>query len=198
MSSESATRDLFDRWELVWHEGQYDLLPSCVAPVYLRHDASGDRTVTPECYAAELTKMKADRPDVRVAVYDHLFAGNRAWFRFTFRWPARSQDGEALTQAGMQSYRIENGKLAETWITLQPLGSAWPDPRRARRSTVPPPHLMPDHGSLISPVSCSLSADTLHRFAHLSQRPATRNAAGRRGGTFRSIIRRRTKKMELP
>jgi hypothetical protein len=31
MSNESAMRDLFDRWERVWHEGQYDLIPSCVA-----------------------------------------------------------------------------------------------------------------------------------------------------------------------
>jgi hypothetical protein len=137
MSDESVTRDLFDRWELVWHEGQYDLVPGCVAPKYLRHDASGDRTVTPESYAAELAKMKADRPGVRVAVYDHLFAGNRAWFRFTFRWHD-PKTGEALTQAGMQSYRIENGKLAETWITLQPLGSAWPDPVAQARWTSPP------------------------------------------------------------
>jgi hypothetical protein len=61
MSDESVTRDLFDRWERVWHEGQYDLVPGCVAPTYLRHDALGDRTVTPESYAAELARMKADR-----------------------------------------------------------------------------------------------------------------------------------------
>jgi hypothetical protein len=30
MSDESA-RDLFDRRERVWHEGQFDLVPSCVA-----------------------------------------------------------------------------------------------------------------------------------------------------------------------
>jgi hypothetical protein len=138
MSDESVTRDLFDRWELVWHEDRYDLVPGCVAPKYLRHDASGDRTVTPDSYAAELAKMKTDRPDVRVAVYDHLFAGNRAWFRFTFRWHD-AKTGQALTQAGMQSYRIENGKLAETWITLQPLGSAWPDPVAQERWTSPPP-----------------------------------------------------------
>jgi hypothetical protein len=38
MSNESEIRDLFDRWERVWHEGQYDLIPSCVGPHYLRHD----------------------------------------------------------------------------------------------------------------------------------------------------------------
>jgi hypothetical protein len=44
MSNESAMRDLFDRWERVWHEGQYDLIPSCVGPTYIRHDEKGDRT----------------------------------------------------------------------------------------------------------------------------------------------------------
>ncbi len=134
----SVTRDLFDRWELVWHEDRYDLVPSCVGPTYLRHEAAGDRTVTADSYAAELTKMKAERPGVRVAVYDHLLSGNRAWFRFTFKWRDRGT-GEPQTQAGMQSYRIVDGKLAETWITLQPPGSAWSDAIAQERWTSPPP-----------------------------------------------------------
>jgi hypothetical protein len=27
MSEEAMVRDLFDRWERVWHEGRYDLIP---------------------------------------------------------------------------------------------------------------------------------------------------------------------------
>jgi len=38
-------RDPFDRWERVWHEGQYDLIAQCVQPRYIRHDEVGDRTV---------------------------------------------------------------------------------------------------------------------------------------------------------
>ena len=83
--SVEVTRDLFDRWELVWHEDRYDLVPSCVGTTYTRHEAAGERTVTAESYAGELAKMKAARPGVRVAVYDHIFWENRAWFRFTFR-----------------------------------------------------------------------------------------------------------------
>jgi predicted SnoaL-like aldol condensation-catalyzing enzyme len=138
MSDEAVTRDLFDRWELVWHEDRHDLIPSCVGPTYLRHEAAGDRTVTADSYAAELTKMKAQRPGVRVSVYDHMFVGKRAWFRFTFKW--RDPDtGEPQTQAGMQSYRIADGKLAETWIVLQPLGSNWPDAVAQERWTSPSP-----------------------------------------------------------
>ena len=38
MSDESVMHDLFNRWERVWHEGQYDLIPSCVGQSYIRHD----------------------------------------------------------------------------------------------------------------------------------------------------------------
>jgi hypothetical protein len=39
----------------------------------------------------------------------------------------------------MPSYRIEHGKLAETWIALQPLGSAWTDAVAQQHWTSPPP-----------------------------------------------------------
>jgi SnoaL-like domain len=138
MSEETVTRELFDRWERVWHEGQYDLIPSCVGAHYIRHDEAGDRTVTREAYAEELAKTRAEQPNIRVVVYDHLFEGNRAWFRFAFKWPD-PQTGEPRSRAGMQSYRIEAGKLAETWITLLPLGSAWTDAVAQEHWTSPSP-----------------------------------------------------------
>jgi len=138
MREETIMRDLFDRWERVWHEGQYDLIPSCVGSRYIRHDEKGDRTVTPESYAAELAAIRQQRPGIRVVVYDHSFTDDRAWFRFSFKWPD-PRTGEPCTRAGMQSYRIEDGKLAETWIALQPLGSAWADAIAQASWTSPPP-----------------------------------------------------------
>jgi SnoaL-like domain len=82
--------------------------------------------VTRDAYAAELAAIHQERPGIRVVVYDHLFTDDRAWFRFSFKWPD-PQTGEPRSRAGMQSYRIEDGKLAETWIALQPLASAWSD-----------------------------------------------------------------------
>jgi hypothetical protein len=117
-------RDLFDHWELVWHEAQYDLIPICVGANYARHDEAGDRTVTREAYTAELKAIHKERPGIRVVVYDHLFSDDSAWFRFAFKWTDQ-KTGEPRSRAGMQSYRIEGGKLAETWIAMHPLGSAW-------------------------------------------------------------------------
>jgi hypothetical protein len=138
MSNDSVMRDLFDRWERVWHEGQYDLIPSCVGSHYIRHDENGDRTVTRDAYAAELAAIRKERPGIRVVVYDHSFTDDRAWFRFSFKWPD-PKTGEPRSRGGMQSYRIEVGKLAETWIALQPLGSAWADAVAQEHWTSPPP-----------------------------------------------------------
>jgi len=138
MSEEKTMVDLFDRWERVWHEGQYDLVAQCVQPNYIRHDEQGDRTITREAYAAEIAKTRQERPDIRVVVYDHTFKGDRAWFRFAFKW-TDPKTSEARSRAGIQAYRIEGGKLAETWLMLQPLGSAWTDPVAQEHWTSPPP-----------------------------------------------------------
>lgn len=138
MSDEMMMRDLFDRWERVWQEGQHDLIPSCLGSHYIRHDEKGDRTVSQEEYAAELAAIRQERPDIRVVVYDHSFSDNRAWFRFSFKW-TDAKTGEPCSRAGMQSYRVEDGRLAETWVTLLPLGSAWADALAQQRWTSPPP-----------------------------------------------------------
>jgi len=138
MTDKSLMRDLFDRWERVWHEGQYDLIPSCIGSHYIRHDESGDRTVARDVYVAELAAIRRERPGIRVAVYDHSLGGDRAWFRFAFKW-IDPKTGEPRSRAGMQSYRFEAGKLAETWIALRPLGSAWSDAVAQEHWTSPPP-----------------------------------------------------------
>ena len=56
---------------------------------------------------------------------------------FRVQWPD-PKTGEPRSRAGMQSYRIEAGKLVETWLTLLPLGSTWID--AAQEHWTSPPH----------------------------------------------------------
>lgn len=125
MENQSA-RDLFDRWERVWHGHEYALVETCLQPVYIRHDEAGTRYVTPGEYAVELKVAHDARPDTRIVVYDHEIAADRAWFRFNLVW-RDAASGERRSRAGMQAYRIEGGKLAETWLSLLAVGSAWSD-----------------------------------------------------------------------
>lgn len=124
--SKELVRELFDKWERVWVDGQYDLIPACVEPHYIRHDEKGDRTVTREDYAVELASVRDGRPGIRVVVYDHAFTDDGAWFRFSFVWPD-PETGASRSRAGMQSYRIANGKLAETWISMLAPDTRWTD-----------------------------------------------------------------------
>ena len=137
MADGTILRDLFSRWERVWHQGRFDLVPSCVGQYYIRHDEGGNRTVARDDYTAEIAKVRQERPDIRGVVYDHSFKGDRAWFRFAFQW-TDTKTGEARSRAGMQAYRVEGGKLVETWLSLQPLGSAWTD--KAQEHWTSPPH----------------------------------------------------------
>ncbi|HEY5214176.1 MAG TPA: nuclear transport factor 2 family protein [Acidobacteriaceae bacterium] len=138
MSQDSVMIDLFNRWEQVWNDGKFDLAPSCIADFYIRHDPKGDRTVSRDAYAAEVVKIHEDRPGIRVVVYDHSFLGDRAWFRFAFKW-TDAKTGKAQTQAGIQVYRIADGKLAETWISYLPSGTVWTDAAAQPHWTSPPP-----------------------------------------------------------
>ena len=57
LSDEDLTRELFDRLEMVWHEVRPDLVPSCAAPAYVRHEAAGNRTVNLASFAFELAQV---------------------------------------------------------------------------------------------------------------------------------------------
>jgi hypothetical protein len=138
MLDDSAMRDLFDRWERIWLQGELDLVASSLAEQYTRHDENGARTITRDDYAKEIAQIRAERPNLHVAVYDHAFGGDRGWFRFSFTWTAPNT-GEQYCRAGVQTHRIEGGKIAESWLALMPLGSKWTDAIAQEHWTSPSP-----------------------------------------------------------
>jgi predicted alpha-1,6-mannanase (GH76 family) len=125
-TSAEAARTLFDNLERVWLEDRHDLIAECMADVYVRHDGTGTRRLTPEEYAQELIAAKQYRPNTRVRVYEHDITDDRAWFRFGLMW-TDAVTGAPRSRAALQLWRIEQGKLAESWLTLLGLGTAWPD-----------------------------------------------------------------------
>ncbi|WP_324747602.1 hypothetical protein [Pseudomonas veronii] len=126
MSDFEVTRSLFDRWERVWNHGELDLISTCVARQYLRHEEAGDRVVTPEEYAVEIISLKLERPNFQIIAYDHCFQGDRAWYRVGMKWTDPTS-GQIQTRACVQGYHIKDAKLAETWVMFRPLGSNWED-----------------------------------------------------------------------
>ncbi len=113
--------------EGVWHQGRLELVPELVAPRYVRHEEAGTYAVTPAEYAERIRDLRRRFPDLRYEVHDSATVGDRFWIRYTFRggpeatgpWPKRP---------GLQLYRLEDGRLAETWMLLRPEGTEWTDP----------------------------------------------------------------------
>ncbi len=136
--SREAVCELFDNWERVWNERQLDLLPDCVAPVYIRNEEAGRRSVSPQQYADELATLQKNRPGLRIGVFDHEITDDSAWFRFSMTWND-AQTNEAHIRSGFQQYRIADGKLAETWVAFLAAGGTWTDTPPQDRWTVKRP-----------------------------------------------------------
>ncbi|MBX3430983.1 MAG: nuclear transport factor 2 family protein [Hyphomonadaceae bacterium] len=129
-SPRAEIETLMDRWDIqVWREGRYDLVPDCLNERYVRHEQTGvragDRIVTREEYTAEIRQLRT-LPNLTFEVHERSIVGDRVWTRFTMTW-TDGQTGEPRSRTGLQEYRIENGKLAETWVLLSPNESHWPE-----------------------------------------------------------------------
>lgn len=99
---------------------------------------AGTREVTPEGYAAEIAAARERLPNICFDIHDYAIAGDRAWFRFTMRWTDLASS-QPRSRAGVQIYRVEGGKLAETWVTWRDEDSAWPDAGRPWKNSDFPP-----------------------------------------------------------
>jgi len=117
--------ELLRRWiESVWNGGKLELVPSLVNTSYVRHEAVGTRAVTPEQYALEISATRKRFPDLRFTQRDRIVQGDRVWVRWSFRG-TDATTGRVIVRGGLQIYRIENGKLAETWVASLPDGADW-------------------------------------------------------------------------
>ena len=121
--TEARNMETMRLWgEEVWGKGRLELVPDLVAPQYIRHNADGSRTVTPEGYALEI----AENRDRNMIFETNAIAidGNLLWTRWS--GSVEGPDGQEVTLKGIQIYRFADGKLAETW-NLSAIGDHWPD-----------------------------------------------------------------------
>jgi predicted SnoaL-like aldol condensation-catalyzing enzyme len=104
----------------IWGNGRLELVPEVVGSEYLRHEMNGTRVTTPEEYAKEIERARK-----ALTFMPHAAAadGDLAWFRYSFR-ETRPGGTETLGK-GIQVYRLEDGKLVETWVMIE--DGAWQD-----------------------------------------------------------------------
>lgn len=112
MSTESNNRKVLEHWyDHMWGKTDFDLIPEIAAPEYLRHDMTGANNLMP----AEKYR------DMLKPVLGHLAVEEFQYYLVT-EGDYVGALGRFLLEGGrhwdwVQVFRIEEGRLAETWLT---------------------------------------------------------------------------------
>ena len=114
-----TNKALLRRWyDEMWSQKNFDLIPELAGPTYTRHDPMGRRTVTAEEYRDEcqqnfggskfsdMTYWLMSEGDYVTAIGSWLHNGDQRW-----SWG--------------QTFRIEDGRLVETWLPALAIGDSW-------------------------------------------------------------------------
>jgi hypothetical protein len=112
-----------DRWMQVWNEGRLDLVSETLAASYIRHEPDGTRTVTMEQYREEIAATRKRQPDIHLTPNDEAITEDRWWVRWTSNG-TDAETGERITTASIQVYRIDRGRILETWWGRR-AGTSW-------------------------------------------------------------------------
>lgn len=116
--------ETLNRWGDIWINKQYELIDELVNPVYIRHEPTGTIHIKREDYLKRLKSMQAAG---RKFTTQSLSAdGDLIWVRWSMT--TEDPDTKEITHSrGLQVYRFEDGKLAETWWSHTEGQGAWPD-----------------------------------------------------------------------
>ena len=123
-AEELKNMDTLNRWGEVWINGNFELVEELVNPVYIRHEPTGTIRVKREIYAERVKSMR--RANRKFTTQSLSADKDLIWVR----WSMTNEDPETketIHSRGLQVYRFENGKLAETWWSHTEGQGPWPD-----------------------------------------------------------------------
>jgi predicted ester cyclase len=114
----------------VWHQGRLERVADCLGETYIRHDRGGNRVVTRNEYVEEIRAFRKSFPDVHFWLDDFAVSADGIWGRWRMTG-TNAETGEKLNFSAFQSYRVQDGRLAETWMAAAPPGHDWSSPSDA-------------------------------------------------------------------
>ena len=113
--------------EEVLNQGQTGLLATLVAADHVGHDPLGDH-YGPEGARIVVAEYRTAFPDLVVTIEDLIAAGDTVAWRFTLRgthagpFMGLLPTGRAVTAAGIAIDRVVDGRVVESWCSLDALG----------------------------------------------------------------------------
>jgi predicted ester cyclase len=125
-STREAIR-VVERWtDEVWNEGRLDLASELVADGCLRHDpGKAPARISLAENLERIASFRKQVPDLHFTNDDLVADGDRVVARFTMTGMDPDK-GERFVFSGIEIFRLEGGKIAETWSSETAQGP-WAD-----------------------------------------------------------------------
>ena len=123
-------RELLDRHtEEVWNQGNLDAVEKYIAESYTEHDPSiHEQLRGPEAYKRNVESFLSAFPDLEVTIEDSIVEGDKIAMRQRFcgthtgTFEGIEPTGEEIESTSFLICRIEDDKIAETWVETDMLG----------------------------------------------------------------------------
>jgi steroid delta-isomerase-like uncharacterized protein len=116
-------------YEELWNRGNLQVADELVSPDYVRHDLRpGEAPPGPAGQKAVAQKFREAFPDVRLEVESLIAEGDLVAARWTISgtyagpWGGVAPTGRKVGFAGVNFFRIAEGKIAEIWNLRDDLG----------------------------------------------------------------------------
>jgi steroid delta-isomerase-like uncharacterized protein len=126
--SVDTNKDVVRRWIESWHTGKTGDVGEFISTGFVRHDPNMPEVRGIDGESALMEMYLAAFPDLRFTI-EHLVAENDLVLaRLTARGTHQGEllgtppSGRQVTVAAMELYRLEDGKIAEQWVTMDSLG----------------------------------------------------------------------------
>lgn len=102
-------------WNEVWQEGRDDLVPELVTDPYLRHGATESLRRNHKALRDDLRQFQRVMHQPTVTVDDVAYVDDKVWSRITMEG-LNMETGEMRVVSWLQIHRIEDDKIAESWM----------------------------------------------------------------------------------
>jgi predicted SnoaL-like aldol condensation-catalyzing enzyme len=115
---------VIEQWTEVWNDGRLDLIPGLVADPCLRHRPGRTDKFT---VADNVERVRAGRQRFPGVAFDNVVLaadGEHVTSVYTMRWTDPDTGGQRREAAGIEVFRIVDGRITETW-NVEPGEGPW-------------------------------------------------------------------------
>jgi predicted SnoaL-like aldol condensation-catalyzing enzyme len=124
MTEPSDGLEAIERWTEVWNFGKLEAIPELVADTCLRHHPGRVDTITAADNVERVRSGRHRFPGVAFENVVLVAGGEHVTSVFTMRWDDPDAPGGRQEAAGIEVFRVVDGRITETW-NVEPGQGPW-------------------------------------------------------------------------